>query len=106
METLVCEKCSSSWKRQPSRGRKPRLCPTCISSSDQSISLSKAIQTPSVQLKTQSQCDSTKFPAPTKWKCHTCGVALKVEIGINYPPTHRCQKRLKRTLPLELISKK
>jgi DNA polymerase III subunit epsilon len=28
-ETLVCEECGSSWERQISRGRKPKVCPGC-----------------------------------------------------------------------------
>ena len=28
-ETLVCEECGSTWDRQVSRGRKPKVCPNC-----------------------------------------------------------------------------
>lgn len=28
-ETLTCESCGADWDRATTRGRKPRLCPTC-----------------------------------------------------------------------------
>jgi hypothetical protein len=96
METLVCENCSSEWQRQPSRGRKPKLCPECLQAS--SVPSTKG-QAPS-----QTTTDITyKFPAPTKWRCPSCGVGVQAGVNLNYEPTHACQKRLKRVLPLELI---
>ena len=33
LEELICEQCDKHWQRTKARGRKPKLCPTCISSS-------------------------------------------------------------------------
>lgn len=99
LEVLTCIRCSSSWNRQKTRGRKPKICPSC---------------TPSLQKIEDDQEDAqilvvdelpplkTKFKPGTKWQCPSCKVSIKINVGINYPPTHSCPKRLRRVLPLEL----
>jgi hypothetical protein len=118
METLTCEQCSKKWKRQPSRGRKPRLCPKCltapqkasqpISQPSQPVTAKKPATklqqnvTPATKLQQNVTADY-KFPGPTKWMCKTCGTSIKTEISLQYEPTHSCQKRLRRVFALELI---
>ena len=31
-EELICEQCDKHWQRTKARGRKPKLCPTCVAS--------------------------------------------------------------------------
>jgi rubrerythrin len=108
METLTCEQCSKKWKRQPSRGRKPRLCPKCLAApqeASQPISQPSQPVTakkPATKLQQNVTADY-KFPGPTKWMCKTCGTSIKTEISLQYEPTHRCQKKLRRIIALELI---
>lgn len=97
METLTCEKCSGTWQRQPSRGRKPRYCPDCLSNDNKQVSIEDT------QPSNSTSSVTYKFPAPTKWRCSSCGVGIQARVNLDYEPTHACQKRLKRVLPLELI---
>jgi len=101
MENLTCEQCNKSWKRQPSRGRKPRLCPQCLAA-PQSNSQPVPAKQPKIKLD-HSSVEEYKFPGPTKWLCKTCGTSIKTEINLQYEPTHACQKRLRRVFALELI---
>ncbi len=100
-ETLTCTQCSSTWNRQKTRGRKPKLCPSCIQTLEQvEQELDEDIEIP---LDIQEDPPSrTKYKAGTKWKCNSCGVSVKISIGINDPPTHPCKKRLKKIFALEL----
>jgi len=100
-ETLTCTQCSSTWNRQKARGRKPKLCPLCTQTLqkvqedlDEDEDLLPVIE--------EAPPSRTKYKAGTKWKCNSCGVSVKISIGINDPPTHPCKKRLKKVFALEL----
>jgi hypothetical protein len=106
METLTCEQCTKKWKRQPARGRKPRLCPKCLASAQASVSMppARSVKAEKQPAKVSSTAfQEYKFPAPTSWLCSSCGVSVETTISLQYEPTHQCQKRLKRVLPLELV---
>ena len=96
-EKLTCENCHKDWQRIPSRGRKPKLCPSCISGRVQIKDSPKPVA--------QKVLDhnSMPFPGPSKWACPSCGASISIGIDIKHPPTHQCQKRLKRIYALELI---
>jgi hypothetical protein len=101
-ETLTCVQCSSSWNRQKARGRKPKLCPSCISTLEKIEQTLEEEEPEDIPVKEEPPLSKTKFKPGTKWLCNSCGVSIKINIGINDVPTHPCQKRLKRILPLEL----
>lgn len=105
-EELFCESCKKVWNRQKTRGRKPRVCPDCVpqlvvqqdvlqEDDDDILSDIPVIDEPPLA--------PTKYPANTKWRCPSCGASVKIGIGINDPPTHKCPKRLKRVYPLEMV---
>jgi hypothetical protein len=101
-EELTCESCNVKWTRQKSRGRKPKLCPSCVpvlvvenDSDDEDIEIPYIVNEPPLQ--------PTKYKAGTKWQCSSCGVSIKIGIGHDEPPTHSCKKRLKRIIPLEKV---
>lgn len=100
-EKLTCDNCHKDWQRIPSRGRKPKLCPSCITGPAQVKDSPKPVLQKVVQKVTQD--DPMPFPGPTKWACSSCGASVSVGIDIRYAPTHQCKKRLKRTYALELI---
>lgn len=56
--------------------------------------------------KPKTASDKTWIEAPSHWQCLTCLVSIGVEIKINQPPTHRCQKRGNRSYALEQVKKK
>jgi hypothetical protein len=114
-ETLNCNHCSKNWRRDKIRGRKPHYCPKCIKvlSLDNApifikkISTSKPLQKVLVEsAKPKTASDKTWIEAPSHWQCSTCLVYIGVEIRINEPPMHRCQKRAMRAYALEQIKKK
>lgn len=96
-EKLICENCKTTWQRIPSRGRKPKLCPSCVSGP---VKVQPSVKPVPQKLP---QDDSMPFPGPSRWACSSCGISVKIEIDMKYPPTHNCKKRLKRTYALELI---
>jgi len=103
-EELTCESCKSIWTRQKSRGRKPKVCPSCVP-----VLLS--IQEEDEDLDNQEDIILIEEPAPeptkykpgTKWRCNSCLVSIKIGVGHNDPPTHSCKKRLKKIFPLERV---
>lgn len=106
-EKLVCQKCRKGWQRVPSRGRKPVLCPSCLSSA-KSSSTAKKIDPPPApkQIVLSSKTiepEELPYPAPTKWLCSSCGASVQILVGLKYPPTHHCAKRLRKLFALELV---
>lgn len=100
-EDLVCQSCKKTWTRQSARGRKPKICPDCIPVSvDDSVQEDDLIDIPVIE---EAPPAPTKYPPNTKWRCPSCSASVKIGIGINDPPTHKCQKRLKKVFPLERV---
>lgn len=110
-EILTCESCRKQWSRERSRGRKPRFCPSCLSSEAHLSSLTSS-QTSNIELKPES-LTSDKFDISkvysallpknpnaesliestkngSKWKCPSCGNRLIIHVPISDIPTHRC----------------
>jgi hypothetical protein len=102
LEVLTCIQCSSTWNRQKTRGRKPKLCPSCILTLEKIEDGQEDDIEEILVLPEEPRPSKTKYRAGTKWKCPSCEVSIKINIGINDPPTHPCKKRLKKVLPLEL----
>lgn len=116
-ETLVCESCNKSWKRQVSRGRKPKLCKQCFKKSINKPSqvspkpekiATKIEEVVQVEKKETASItagdvfravfpastDSKKLIEETKngsvWSCKKCGATLEVHVPLSDIPTHRC----------------
>lgn len=112
-ETLVCESCNKSWKRQVSRGRKPKLCKQCfkktIENNSQVVSKTKdPVPVEKVEKKESvnitpgdvfkaifpSSTDAKKLIEETKngslWKCNKCNATLEVHVPLSDIPTHKC----------------
>jgi len=102
-EILTCLSCSSTWKRKRTRGRKPKLCPSCVIDIKEDIEEEDDI--PFSNKKFKEGLDLTcNYPPVSSWLCKACGVHLQVSIGLNVPPSHKCQKRANRLLALEQSS--
>lgn len=114
LETLTCTSCNSQWTRERARGRKPVLCPSCVSQSElkpnQPISDSQSVITQKTE---HSSINSSRlalgtifrglFPKyqnaqelaeATKngsvWKCPSCSHILTMNVAVTAPVTHRC----------------
>lgn len=37
----------------------------------------------------------------TVWSCNRCGIAVTLFVAVIHPPTHSCQKKAGRILPLQ-----
>lgn len=109
-ETLTCITCNKQWTRQSSRGRKPKVCPSCLQNSD----LVKPIKSPSLpdiknNLTAEDETSFKKtvfgflYPKPTgykemrestkngsTWKCPGCAHIMRLSVAITTAPTHRC----------------
>jgi hypothetical protein len=99
-DKLTCGSCGIKWNRQKTRGRKPKVCPDCILKSVEQIEEDPIEDIP---LSPEPRRAKTKYPPNTKWLCRSCQVTVKVCVGINDEPTHKCQKRLKKVFPLERV---
>jgi hypothetical protein len=100
-DKLTCSSCSIEWNRQKTRGRKPKVCPDCtIKPIDE---VEEEDPTEDIPLSPEPRRAKTKYPPNTKWLCHSCQATVKIGIGINEEPTHKCQKRLKKVFPLERV---
>lgn len=105
-EELTCESCNTVWTRQKTRGRKPKVCPNCVpilvtlEDQDDNEDLQDLLD---IELPEEPPLAPTKYKPGTKWRCSSCQVSIKIGIGHDEPPTHACQKKLKRILPLEKV---
>ena len=104
IEELICEQCNSHWQRSKARGRKPKLCPTCLTSSTPvAVVEEEDEQLEEVPLLEEGPPPPTKFKANSRWQCPSCKAKIKVGVGIDEPPVHKCPKRANRVLPLEQL---
>jgi len=101
-DQLTCIQCGSVWKRQKARGRKPKLCPSCLQSP---VNSSQEQDSDEIDIPVQEEPPPapTKYKAGSKWVCRVCLASVKIGVGHDTPPTHACKKRLKKVYPLELI---
>jgi len=98
-EKLFCDSCKKVWSRTKTRGRKPRICPNCVAQ----IIIDQQEEDVELSVVQEDSPAPTKYPPNTKWHCPSCRASVKICIGINYPPTHQCPKRLRRVYQLEMI---
>lgn len=102
-EELTCESCKSIWTRQKTRGRKPKLCASCVPVLFVVEEETEDIDIQELPLVEEPPPAPTKYKPGTKWQCPSCLVSIKIGIGHNEPPTHSCKKRLKKVYPLEKV---
>lgn len=104
-DQLTCAECGQQWQRPKARGRKPKLCPTCLQALDLPTAkiVYSSIEHTEKKTENVSVDKPLKYQPNTEWKCHTCGAYVKICIAINEPPSHSCSKRLKKVYDLELI---
>ena len=103
LEELICEQCDKHWQRTKARGRKPKLCPTCISSSSLVPNQDDEDIVEDIPVAKEPTPEKTLYKPNSKWQCFACGAKVSIGVGVNVPPTHRCLKRANRLLSLELI---
>ena len=103
LEELICEQCDKHWQRTKARGRKPKLCPTCISSSSLVSNQDDEDIVEDIPVAKEPTPEKTLYKPNSKWQCFACGAKVSIGVGVNVPPTHRCLKRANRLLSLELI---
>jgi hypothetical protein len=109
-ENLVCELCECSWQREQSRGRKPRLCPNCLSAPEPQVQSSSTkriiIEDPSLRRPTLKVVDTTvkpiKYKGKNDWICPHCRNKVKTFVGLTEEPMHWCRGKSSTYLPLEL----
>lgn len=112
-EQLTCSICKKTWSRLKARGRKPLVCPACISSgtvfipSKDTVPKSKEPAKPEPQKQSSdlsiSKVHSAIYPKPSNyedivqstkqgstWKCPACGSLLTIYVPVSSTPTHRC----------------
>lgn len=108
-EELTCTSCSSTWKRARLRGRKPLLCPTCLSGQSQKVIIDQPVNVSIPEAPTASfdlsvsKIHTQLHPKPANyqelqestkngstWKCPGCGSTLKMFLALTAVPTHRC----------------
>lgn len=95
-DQLTCIQCNLQWQRPKARGRKPKLCPSCLqapASNSSNLTINAPKEEPS----------ALRYKPNTEWKCHSCGSYVKVCIAIDEPPSHSCKKRLNKVYSLDLI---
>ena len=97
-EKLTCQNCKTEWERVSSRGRKPKLCPSCAIDSSP-IPVDK----PSKVVQTLISDSTLKYPGPSKWKCPNCSTKMNTEVGLVDAPVHKCPKRAMRMIVLDLV---
>ena len=104
-DKLTCIQCGSHWNRPKSRGRKPKLCPSCLQSPQISVEKQQEEDNDEIEapLIPEPPLAKTKYKAGSKWKCHSCLATVQIGVGHDEPPVHSCRKRLKKIYPLELI---
>lgn len=104
LEELICEQCDSQWQRAKSRGRKPKLCPTCLESSSLVLVVEEENDPiEDIPLVQEPPLEKTTYKPNSKWICNACGAKIQIGVGINDAPMHKCPKRANRVLPLELV---
>lgn len=109
-EKLVCEQCRSSWQREQTRGRKPRLCPNCLAAPEQIIKPSKVIiedtffRKPTIKIldTTEKISPEPKYQGKNSWVCPQCKSTLETFIGLTEEPMHWCRQNSRSYIPYEL----
>lgn len=110
-ENLICTACNKSWTRERTRGRKPKLCPSCFSLDLDSSSVSLPPLPPDPVLQKHSNNSDipmsklyqSLYPKPSNykeifdstkggstWQCPSCSHIIKIHVPILSPPTHKC----------------
>jgi hypothetical protein len=102
LEELICEQCDKHWQRTKARGRKPKLCPTCLSSTSLILVQEEDI-IEDIPVAKEPPLEKTLYKPNSKWQCFACGAKVSIGVGVNAPPVHKCPKRANRLLSLDLI---
>lgn len=105
-EVLTCVVCSATWQRPKVRGRKPKLCASCLSNSIEVIpqdSIQVHDEEVELPLSPEEPPPPTVYKPGSRWQCQSCKAKIKIGVGINEPPMHKCPKKANRVLQLSLI---
>ena len=102
LEELICEQCDKHWQRTKARGRKPKLCSTCIDSPSL-IPVEEDDIIEDIPVAKEPPLEKTLYKPNSKWQCSACGAKVSIGVGVNTPPVHKCPKRANRLLSLDLI---
>jgi hypothetical protein len=103
LEELICEQCDKHWHRTKARGRKPKLCPTCLSSTSLPLIEQDEDVIEDIPLIQEPPLEKTLYKPNSQWQCSACGAKVRIGVGVNIPPVHKCPKRANRLLSLDLI---
>ena len=103
LEELICEQCDKHWQRTKARGRKPKLCPTCLSSTSLVPVQDDDDIFEEIPIAEEPTPDKTLYKPNSKWQCSACDAKVRIGVGVNVPPVHKCPKRANRLLSLDLI---
>ena len=103
LEELICEQCNKHWQRTKARGRKPKLCTNCLNSPSLTLVQDDDDVIEDLPIAKEPPLEKTLYKPNSKWQCSACEAKVSIGVGVNVPPTHRCQKRANRLLPLSLI---
>lgn len=102
-ESLTCTVCSTVWQRPKARGRKPKLCSSCFSDSVEITYNTEEDDDQDPPLDPETPPPPTTYRPGSKWQCTACTAKIKIGVGINEPPIHKCPKRANRVLQLSLL---
>lgn len=97
-ETLTCQSCNKEWNRESTRGRKPKVCPSCIRI--EKVVVKGRLET--IRM-TTSDKPEPKYKGKNKWKCPSCKLGVTTYVSVSYEPAHQCQKRGRRWYQLDLV---
>lgn len=129
-EQLVCSICQTQWNRIRTRGRKPIVCPDCISSGNTFIPTPQVSNSAIPNTEKSNDNQSSDFgglslskihsllhPKPlnhqdmlestkngSKWKCPGCASIVTLLVPVTAVPTHKCTPNTVTVKLMERIS--
>jgi len=78
-EQLSCQLCSTVWSRDRARGRKPRLCPTCLQDAI-------VVNTPVMPAKNEDIAKQKHINNKRQWICPSCSMEITTYVNLSQPP--------------------
>lgn len=107
-ESLVCEECQSSWRREQTRGRKPRLCPNCLSAPQTAskapriVIEDQSLRKPTIKVLDTNIKTPVKYKGKNSWFCPDCKSTFQTFVGLMDEPMHWCKKNTRNYIPFQL----
>lgn len=97
-EILECTQCDKKWERKKARGRKPVICPDCVSFNEEQEAEQR--QQPVSFIEQNYESVNYTFPSVSYWMCPNCDQTISVHVGLNYVPLHPCKTKRNQMLAL------